>query len=102
MLEIAPALVPRGAQVKSVVVFTDPLLARFRVMQKGAPESHEAEVTAALLGAVVIRRCAALGIPMPRHGRKALEGDPTGVALPITLPHEARGHSQLSRHRVSA
>jgi hypothetical protein len=100
--EIAPAVVPRGAQVKSVVVFTDPLMARIRVMPPGAPESSDAEVTTAQLGAVIIRRCKALGIPLPRQGTKALEGDPTGIALVITLAHEAKGHSQLSVHRLSA
>lgn len=102
MPEIAPAVVPRGSQVKNVVVFTEPLLARIRVMPPGAPESSDAEVTAAQLGAVIIRRCKALGIPLPRQGTKALEGDPAGIALVIALAHEAKGQSQMSVHRLSA
>lgn len=100
--DIAPALVPAGAQVKSVVVFTDPLLARIRVMPVGAKESTDAEVSAVQIGAVLIRRCRAVGIPLPRQGGKAIEGDPTGVTLVITVTHEAKGHSQLSPHRIGA
>jgi hypothetical protein len=100
--EIAPALVPRGAQVKSVVVVTDPLSARIRVLAQGAAESTEAEVSALQIGAVLIRRCKTVGIPLPRNSSKALEADPQGVAMTITLPHEARGQSQLSTHRISA
>lgn len=102
MPDIAPGIVPRGSQVKGVVVFADPLMARIRVMAPGAPESTDAEVTAAQLGALIIRRCKALGIPLPRQGTKAMEGDPAGIALVVTLAHEAKGHSQLSVHRVSA
>lgn len=102
MPDIAPAVVPPGAQVKSVVVFTEPLLARIRVMPPGAKESSDAEVSALQIGAVLIRRCKAAGIPLPRQGGKALEGDPTGVALVVTVTHEAKGHSQLSPHRIGA
>lgn len=100
--EIAPAVLPRGAQVRTVVVSADPLQARIRVLPPGAPESSDAEGTTAQLGAVIIRRCRALGIPLPRQATKALEGDTTGIALVITLTHEAKGHSQLSVHRLSA
>jgi hypothetical protein len=102
MPEIAPSIVPRGAVVRSVVVLTDPLMARIHVMPPGASDAAEAEVTAAQLGALLIRRCKSLGIPVPRAGIKGLQGDPTGIALVITRAHEAKGHSQLSVHRLSA
>ncbi|WP_291298641.1 hypothetical protein [Elioraea sp.] len=102
MPDIAPAIVPRGAQVKSVVVFADPLLARIRVMPEGAKDFTEAELSALHLGAVLIRRCRAVGVPLPRHAGKALEGDASGVTLLVRIIHEAKGHSQLSPHRVGA
>lgn len=102
MPEIAPSIVPRGAVVRSVVVLTDPLMARIRVMPRAAADATEAEVTAAQLGALLIRRCKSLGIPVPRAGIKGLQGDPAGIALVIGLEHEAKGHSQLSVHRLSA
>ena len=102
MPDIAPAIVPRGSQVKGVVVFTDPLMVRVRVMPPGATEFSDAEVSAAQIGALIIRRCKSLGIPLPRQGAKVLEGDPTGIALVITLAHEAKGQSQMSVHRLSA
>jgi hypothetical protein len=102
MPDIAPALVPRGAAVRGVVVVPEPLSLRIRVMPPGAAEAAEAEVSAPQLGAVLIRRCKALGIPVPRHGTKSLEVDPGGIAMVIQLAHEAKAHSQLSAHRVSA
>jgi hypothetical protein len=102
MPDIAPTLVPAGAQVKSVVVFGDPLLARIRVMRAGAADAVEAELSALQVGAVLIRRCKAIGIPLPRQAGKALEGDPSGVTLLVTLTHEAKGQSQLSAHRIGA
>lgn len=102
MPDIAPALVPRGAQVKGVIIVPEPLSLRIRVMAPGAAEATEAEVTAPQLGALLIRRCKVLGIPLPRQGAKALEADPGGVAMTIRVVHEPKGHSQLSAHRVSA
>ncbi len=102
MPDIAPSLVPRGAQVKSVVVVTEPLSARIRVMAQGAPEPSEVDLTALHLGAVLIRRCKALGIPLPRNARKSLEGDPSGVTMRVSLTHEVPAKSQLSAHRIGA
>lgn len=102
MPEIAPTVVPRGAEVKGVIIVPEPLALRIRVMAPGAAEAAEAEVTAPQLGAVLIRRCKALGIPLPRLGVKALEADPGGIALTVQLVHEAKGRSELSAHRVSA
>jgi hypothetical protein len=102
MPDIAPGLVPRGSQVKGLVVFADPLMVRIRVMPPGASEFSDAKVSAAQIGALIIRRCKSLGIPLPRQGTKGLEGDPAGIALIITLSHEAKGHSQMSVHRISA
>jgi hypothetical protein len=102
MPDIAPVVVPRGAQVRGVVIVPDPLSLRIRVMAPGASEPTEAEVTTPQIGAVLIRRCKALSIPLPRHGTKVLEADPGGIAMVVQVVHEAKGHSQLSAHRVSA
>lgn len=102
MPEIAPSVVPRGAQVKGAVIVPEPLSLRIRVMAPGAAEAAEAEVTAPQLGAVLIRRCKALGIPLPRTGMKALEADPGGIALTVQMAHEPKAKPQLSPHRVSA
>jgi hypothetical protein len=102
MPDIAPAVVPRGAQVRGAIIVPEPLSLRIRVMAPGASEAVEADVTAPQIGAVLIRRCKALGIPLPRHGTKALEADPGGIAMVVQVVHEPKGQSQLSVHRVSA
>jgi len=102
MPDIAPAVVPRGAQVRGVVVWPETLTLRIRVMAQGAADATEGEVTTAQLGAVLIRRCKALGIPLPRQGAKSLEADPAGITMVVQVVHEAKAHSQLSVHRVSA
>ncbi|WP_144186900.1 hypothetical protein [Elioraea rosea] len=102
MPDIAPALVPRGAQVKGIALSADPLAARIRVLAQGAHEPCEAELSAAHLGAVLIRRCKVLNIPLPRNAKKALEGDANGIAMIVTLTHEAQSISHLSAHRVGA
>jgi len=101
MPDIAPAIVPRGSQVKGVAVFADPLMVRIRDMPPGASEFSDAELSAAQIGAPIIRRCKSLGIPPPRQGTEVLEGDPAGITIVITLAHEAKGHSQMSVHRIS-
>lgn len=100
--EIAPAVVPRGGEVKGVTILGESLSLRIRVLAPGAAEAAEAEVTATQLGAVLIRRCRALRIPLPRTGVKALEVDPGGIALIVQVLHEARAAPQLSPHRLSA
>jgi hypothetical protein len=102
MPEIAPGVVPRGAQVRGVVILPETLSLRIRVMPQGAADAVEAEVTTAQLGALLIRRCKALGIPLPRQGGKAVEADAAGITMVIQVVHEAKAHSQLSAHRVSA
>jgi hypothetical protein len=99
--EISPGLVPREAEILGLAIVPETLSLRLRLGGDGAPPS-DAEVSTAQLGALLIRRCRALGIPLPRCGAKALEADMAGVTMVIQAVHDQtvkrqRAPSELAR-----
>ncbi|QXM23587.1 hypothetical protein KO353_09650 [Elioraea tepida] len=102
LVEIAPGLVPRGAAIGDLVVLPQSLSLRLLLAVPGSSERTEAEMTATQIAALLIRRCRALRIPLPRRGRKGLEASPEGIAIVVEMVHETAGVAQSRPLRLCA